>query len=318
MRRGICLILAGFLVFSAGPGYAFWVWTPKSGEWTNPTNKPRGTPKEQFEWAMSYYNKAEYAKARKECAKLIKKYPNSEFASEAQFYIGMCYHAQEEYYKAFLAYQKLIDSYPYTDRVDEVIAKQYEIGKTFHDGYKSKLLGMAIVPSTERAIEVFEKIVENAPYSEYADKALYHLGLNYKAMLKYKEAKETFEKLLEKHPESELVDEARFQIGLCAAEASVGASYDQSKTEESIEEFEDFIEDHPQAEKTDEAKQLVDELKEKKAESIFTAAKFYERIKKYESAAVYYRQLLGEYPNSSLAPKALERIQILKQKKRIE
>ena len=305
-------------MFSAGPGYAFWVWTPKSGEWTNPKNEPRGTPKEQFEWAMSYYNKAEYGKARKEFNKLIKKYSGSEFASEAQFYIGMCYHAEEEYYKAFLAYQKLIDSYPYTDRIDEVIAKQYEIGKIFHDGYKSKIFGMAILPSTERAIEVFEKIIKNAPYSEYADKALYHLGLSFKAMLKYKEATDSFEKIIEQYPESELVDEARFQIGLCAAEASVEAPYDQTKTQESIEEFEEFIEEHPEAEKTDTAKQLVDELREKKAESIFSAAKFYEKVKKYESAAIYYRQILADYPDSSWAPKALERIQALRKKGRIE
>jgi len=314
----IALLLVSSIFTSSGCAYAFWIWTPQSKKWVNPKNEPRSVPKEQFEWAMSFYNKAKYKKARSEFKKLIKKYSSSKFASEAQYHIGLCYQAEEEYYQAFLAYQKLIESYPYSERIDDIVKRQYEIGKIFHGGYKSKLLGWAILPSTDRAIEVFQKVAENAPYSPYADKALYHLGLNYKKMLKYQEAKETFEKITEQYPESELVDDARFQIGLCSAEASKEAVYDQVKTEESIEEFEDFIKVHPESEKTKEAEVLVDELRSKKAESIFVAARFYEKRKKYESATIYYNQLLKDYADTAWAPKALERLEVLKQKGKIE
>jgi len=267
---------------------------------------------------MSFYNGAKYKKAQNQFRRLIKKFPNSKFASEAQYYIGLCYQAEEEYYKEFSSYQKLIESYPYSERIDEIVTRQYEIGKIFYDGYKSRVLGIAILPSTDRAIEVFEKVAENAPYGPDADKALYYLGMSLKKMLKYQEATDAFEKIAEKYPESEFVDDAGFQIGLCLAEDSKKASYDQEKTEESIEEFEEFIEVHPKSEKTKEAKELVDELREKKAESIFTAAKFYAKIRKYNSAAIYYNQIVEDYPDTSWAPDALERLKILEEKGKIE
>jgi outer membrane protein assembly factor BamD (BamD/ComL family) len=47
------------------------------------------------------------------------------------------------------------------------------------------------------------------------------------------------------------------------------------------------------------------------------AAKFYERLKRYSSAQIYYKQILDEYPKTSWAAKALERLEILKNKGRI-
>ncbi|OIO80707.1 MAG: hypothetical protein COW11_06330 [Candidatus Omnitrophica bacterium CG12_big_fil_rev_8_21_14_0_65_43_15] len=320
MKKTVVKILAFmlFLFIFAEPAGAFWVWTPKTKKWENPKQAPKDTPKSQFEFAMSFFNAPNYKRAQAEFRRLLKAYPNSEFAPEAQYYVGLCYQKEEQYYQAFESYQKVIEAYPYSERVDKIIAEQFDIGKLFYDGYKSKLFGLAILPSTDKAVEIFEKIVENSAYGKYADSAQYYLGLSYKKMGQHKEAIDAFQKLLDEYPQSKLAEEAKFQIGQCYMKAAPKPGYDQANTEESIREFKELVESNPEGEKTTDAVKILDKLKEKKAESIYSTAKFYERISKFNSAQLYYKQILNEYPKTTWAVKALERLEILKNKRKIK
>ncbi len=302
------------LLVSANAGYAAWVWSSDTKRWENPKYAVRDTPKAQFELGMSYFNGSNYKAALSEFKKLIKSYPNSEFASQAQYFIGLCYQKTEDYYQAFLAYQKVIEVYPYNEKADQIIEEQFNMAKLFYDGYKSKLLGFAIVPSIDKAIEIFSKVVENAPYGKNADSAQYYLGLSYKKMQQYQEAQDAFKKLIDEYPQSQLVEDAKYQIGQCYADAAPKPAYDQLSTEASIREFKELVQTSPQSDKAKQAQGLLDELKEKKAQSVFDTAKFYERLKKYKSAQIYYKQILNEYPKTSWAAKSLERLEVLDNK----
>ena len=90
------------------PLFAYWVWTPKTGEWINPKYAVKDTPKEQMDWAMGFYDAGEHKKAISEFEKLIKNYPNSVYCPSAQYYIGRSYEEKEDYYQAYLSYQKTI------------------------------------------------------------------------------------------------------------------------------------------------------------------------------------------------------------------
>ncbi len=102
-----------FFIFVESTG-AVWIWTPKTKKWENPKYAVKDTPKLQFELAMSFFNAGNYKRAQAEFRRLLKAYPNSEFAPEAQFYVGLCYQNQEQYYEAFSAYQRVIETYPYS------------------------------------------------------------------------------------------------------------------------------------------------------------------------------------------------------------
>jgi len=312
----ICIIAAA-LFFIAESASAVWIWTPQTKKFENPKYTAKDTPKAQFEFAMGFFNSSNYNRAQAEFRRLLKAYPKSEFAPEAQYYVGLCYQKMENYYEAFKAYQKVIETYPYSERVDQIIAEQYNIGKMFYDGYKSKVLGMAIFPSTDRAVEVFSKVVENSSYGKYADSAQYYLGLSHKKLGETKEAIEAFQKLLDEYPQSPLAEEAKFQIGQCYMQAAPRPGYDQANTEESIKEFKELIQINPEGEKSQEAVKILDKLKEQKAQSVFSTAKFYEKIGKFKSAQLYYKQILDEYPRTTWAAKALERLEILKNKGKI-
>ena len=88
MRR-IILILFLLITVSSTPAYPYWIWTPKTKKFINPKSLPKSTPKEQFEYAKSFYDIKKYEDAIREFRKVLKSYPKSFEASESQYYIGL-------------------------------------------------------------------------------------------------------------------------------------------------------------------------------------------------------------------------------------
>lgn len=291
---------------------AYWIWTPESGKFINPKYAVKETPQKQFDWAMAFFQAEDYKKAAEEFEKLIKNYPLSKLASESQYYLGRCREQLEEYYKAYQDYQLVIEKYPYSDRVDEIIEREYEIANLFYTGQKAKILGMAILPAKPKAVEIFAQIVENAPYGKYADIAQFKLGQCYMDMKDYINAALAFKKIIESYPKSKLVDDAKYQIAVCAANSASGAEYNEEDTEKAIKEFRDFVKRYPDSHMEKEARHFINTLEEQKARKNFDIAQFYERQGNTESAVIYYEEILNNYGESELAAEALERLQIIR------
>ena len=311
-----CFILTVMFLLLAFPvsSFGYWVWTPKTGKWINPKYAVKDTPKDQMEWAMSFYEAGELKKAISEFEKLIENYPNSIYSPSAQYYIGRSYEGLEEYYHAFLSYQKTIDKYPYNERVEEVIERQYKIGCIFLNGQKAKIMGMKILPAMDKAAEILTKVVENAPYGKYADVAQFRIGEAYKKQEFYEEALIAYQKLIDDHPQSPLAEDAKYQIALCTYYVSRDPYYNQDFTDKAIEEYENLIEITGDTELNKEAVETLERLREKRAKSSYETAKFYEKTKHYRSAIIYYKEIIKNYGDTSVAAEARQKVKELEEK----
>lgn len=305
-RIYIALIL--IIGLAIQPAYAYWVWTPESGKWENPKYAAKDTPEEQLTYSQDAYKQGNFKLALKEFKKLIKYYPLSKEAPTAQYYIGRIMQDTGKYYDAFKALQKVIDLYPYTELVDDVIEREYRIGELFFSGHKINVLGPIRMPAKDKAIEIFKKVADNAPYGKYADMSMYKAGLTYKDILDYDNAILMFKGLIDKYPNSELIDKARYQLAECSKLLSLKAEYDQTPTEVAREEFEEFIEKHPESEMASDAKKIIEKLKNRESENAYNIGQFYEERRMPASAAVYYRDIIQNYPDTKWAGKAQERL----------
>jgi outer membrane protein assembly factor BamD len=301
-------------LFLAVNAHAYWIWTPKSKKWINPKYAPKDSPELQFEYAKGYYDNQEYKRAIVEMRRVIKYFPRSSSAAEAQYYEGLCYEGLGKPYQAHLSYQKHIDKYPFSERREAVIEQQFKIGELYLEGkVEHKFLGIDL-SLEDPAIEIFNKVVQNSPYGTYADLAQYKLGLAYMKRGYFKEAKDAFEKLLDEYPDSKWADNAKYQIATCASAASLGSPYDQSNTEDAASKFEDFIAENPDAPIVKDALKNLRELKEKEAKANYEIAQFYETQKAYQSAKIYYQDILTNYANTSWVDKAKARLDALEGK----
>ena len=312
--RLILIIVALLLLYNTTAGCCYWIWTPQTKKWINPKYAPKDTPKEQLLYSMDFFYAKEYKKALVEFNKIIKFYKRSEAASEAQYYIGRCYEELNNPYHAYEGYQKVIDDYPFTQRTDEIVKRQFDIADKLYNGENTKFLGISFKAIPEQIIDIYKKVVSNAPYSEYAPIAQFRIGELYKRIDFYQEARDAFQKVLDDYPDSDMATDAKFQVAMCAAIASGGSDYDQSLAEKAMDEFDEFAKQNPDSELVKKALKEKKDIIDKRADYYLKTARFYERIGKYKAASIYYHKILNELPSASTAGVAKQRLKIIEKR----
>jgi outer membrane assembly lipoprotein YfiO len=306
-------VLIGLLVCGIGmpSASAAWIWSPQTG-WVGPSGAVKDTPGEQLTFALSFFEQQDYDRARTEFRKLLRAYKDSKEAPEAQYYLGRVEEEDADYYKAFREYRKTVQTYPSTNRFEEILEREYALGNHFLAGKKRKLLGRyAILPARDKAVEIFQAITEDGPFSEYGQLAQYRLGMAHLALRDYESAVSAFEQLVSRYPDSPLIDDARFQIAVASLKGTFKPGYDQSPTELAIKELNAFLRIYAAGELTDDARTRLGELQEQRAQHEFQVAQFYERRRHPASARIYYETIVGRYAGTSWAAKAAERLHVL-------
>ena len=318
-RSRAALIVTGVLIVSLGmspAAFAAWIWSPQTG-WIGPTGAVKDTPEEQLAFAVAFFDRKDYDRALKEFKKLLRAYKESQEAAEAQYYMGRCQEEQGDYYKAFLEYRKTIQIYPSTKRFDEILEREYQLGNYFLGGKKRKLFGVAaILPARDKAIEIFQAIADDGPFSEYGPLAQHKLGLAHLALGDYEAAVSAFEQVVSRYPDSPLVDDARFQIAQASLKGTFKPGYDQSPTDLALRELETFLREYAQSELSGEATKRLQELKERRAQHEYQVAQFYQRRKRPAAALIYYETVVRQFGQTAWAPKAAAQIEILQSRLR--
>ena len=93
---------------------------------------------------------------------LLKHYPNSRNADNAQFWFGEVYYREKRFKKAILEYQKVIEKYPDGNKIGSALLKQ---------GFAFLKLG-----DTANARLIFKKLIRKYPESSEAKIAVTKLG----------------------------------------------------------------------------------------------------------------------------------------------
>ena len=315
MPKRIILLLSILLVWTS-QSYAFWMWTPETNKWINPKYAVKDTPQEQLAFAKESFDAKDYKTAINEFDKLIRYYPRAKEAPEAKYYIGQSWEAQGRLYDAFKSYQEVIDKYPFSDRAPDIVAQQYEVGNKLMEGGKTGMFTGGILGGSDYdVVEIFRKVIKNAPYGEFAAPSQYKIGLYLMGKQLYDEARDELDKVINDYPTSEWAKAAQYQIALVDAKRSTDAQYDQKITQSAVQEFKEFVKTNPDAELSAKAQQQIDQLREKDAENNFVVAHFYEKQKNYKAARIYYETVVEHFNNSPWAVKSMEKLRILDAKK---
>jgi len=318
MKKSNLFIISAvlFSLTLASVSHAYWLWTPDTKKFVNPKYAVKDSPKEQYEWAMSFYDAKDYQRAATEFEKLTKNFEYSEYAAKAQYYSGLCYENMGKFYIAFQNYQKTIDNFPHIDNMDEIVAREFNIANIYAVKGNPKILGTDIMTSMERAIEIYKKVVDNSPYGKLADEAQFKLGEAFKKVERYDEAIVAFQKIVDDYQSSKLVEKAKYEVATCAYKSSLKPDYDIEPTNKAIKAFEEFSQENAGDDLSKEASSTIQRLKDRSAEKSMSVAKFYESQKHYESAIIYYQDVVDRFPDCSFINTANAKIEELKRKKK--
>ncbi len=269
--------------------------------------------REAFDQAKSFDEAGDSAQAIAVYRGFIKKFPVSPLAAGAQFRIAELLEAAGEPSKAFDAYQTLLTRYPDTPEFEKAVSQQVLIANQFLSGAKLSFFGMKLLPATDRAEQMFNSILKNAPFSKNASVAQFNLGLTYEKQGKLKEASAAYQTVLDKYPNSSIADDALYQIGyIYMMVGRSGRSQDLSSLVLAKNTFEDFLLQYPNSEKAAQARDNLASIGGKESGDLLAIAKFYDRYKDYRAAAIYYNDIIRREPTGKDADYARERIQTLR------
>ena len=293
------------------------VWTRATG-WTVEGGALSGLAGAEGRNALDQMNKARLAEdeggnrsAIRTYQAVAKKYPNSIYAPEALYRSARLRLKGQDYAKAFEDFQSVLSRYPNTRRFNEIVGEQYRIASAMLDGARGRMLWGTLPGFTQRdkALEFFETILGNAPYSDYAPLSLMNIARGHQKLGNTENAIDALDRMINSYGQSLLAPDAYLKLAQTHASLVDGPHYDQGATKESITYFTDFMLLFPGDGNVGVAEKGLDGMKTMLAESKIRMADFYfYKRSNYKAARVFYNVAITAYPESAVATKAKARL----------
>jgi outer membrane protein assembly factor BamD len=292
------------------------VWTPATG-WKAEGGVLSGLVAEEGRNALESMNKARaeeengsQSSAMSRYESVAKKYPNSIYAPEALYRAARIRLKRHQYFKAFDSFQDVVSRYPNSTHFNEIIGEQYRIANTLVEGGRNRYFG--IIPGFKnraKGITYFEKIVETAPYSDYAPLALMNIARGHQKLDQPEEAIDALDRMINNYQKSLLAPDAYYKLAETHASLVQGPYYDQASTRQAITYFEDFLILFPSDSNVPAVDKSLADVRKTFAESKIKIGDFYfYKRDNYKAARVFYNEAITSYPDSSSAADARKRL----------
>lgn len=314
--RFLSLLTALFCLLTSA-SHADLVWSPGTG-WRVEGGALSGLAGADGRKALDLMNDArasEEKDSRRSAIKtyqsVAKKFPNSIYAPEALYRSAHLRLKNRDYQKAFEDFQGVVGRYPNTKRFNEIIGEQYRIASALLDGARGRIL-WGLLPgfqARDKALEYFETILANAPYSDYAPLSLMNIARGHQKLNQTEDAIDALDRMINNYPQSLLAPDAYLKLGQTHATLVDGPYYDQGATKEAITYFTDFMLLFPSDAGVAAAEKGLDNMKNMLAESKMRIGDFYFfKRDNYTAAKVFYNEAITSYPESAIAGRAKKRL----------
>jgi outer membrane protein assembly factor BamD len=156
-----------------------------------------------------------------------------------------------------------------------------------------------------KAIEIFQSIIDNYPYSEYAVESELQIADAYYADGKFEEALSYYRDFSDLHPDHEKVPYSIYRSALCYESQLESPERDQTATTNALLFLDRLLLRYPHSEYARDAEPMWRDLQVRLAESEEQVADFYRDREEYEAAAERYRALLNDHPGLGLDARVL-------------
>jgi outer membrane protein assembly factor BamD len=320
-RLRIVLLAVVATMFVQSVAQASLVWRPGEG-WSDESggDVSASSSREQLEKAHKLEAEGQRDDAVKAYKALLRRWPLSFFAPEAQFRMGKILEDEADYYNSFKSFQTMVKKYPSSTYFEQALGEQYRIANLYLAGEPQRIWKIPVGPSMDKTVEMYEQIIKNAPYGTYAPESQFKIGLAREQQRKYTDAVDAYQKVLDNYPTSATASNAQYQIGYAWMRATDNAN-DEGAARKAIDAFQDYLVRYPNSDKAPQAQENIQHLGQKQTEGAYNIAQFYERshpdtaaekAASMRAAYIYYNEVVREDPNSAQAQKAKKRIQELR------
>jgi outer membrane protein assembly factor BamD len=156
------------------------------------------------------------------------------------------------------------------------------------------------------AIKHLERVLlEFSPGDSRIPRARYFLGEAKLATGAHLEAAREFRRVSDETPNDRLAPEALLRVGDVYADLWRRPELDPSYGQTALATYQELLNRYANTPAAARAQERIDDLQERFAYKEYRAALFYFKLKAYDSAILYLKDLVATYPRAAIAPDAL-------------
>jgi outer membrane protein assembly factor BamD len=151
-------------------------------------------------------------------------------------------------------------------------------------------------------------LLEFAPGDPRIARAHYYMGESYYAQGTHLEAAREFRKASDETPNDPIAPEALLRLGDVYGDLWRRPELDPTYGQTAVSTYQELLNRYPGTRAAERAQLRITELNERFAYKAYKAAMFYFRLKAYDSAILYLKDLVATYPKAAVVPDALVKL----------
>jgi outer membrane protein assembly factor BamD len=157
----------------------------------------------------------------------------------------------------------------------------------------------------QASVDDYQKLIDEYPFSPYAEEAELNIGLAYYKMHNYPEAIGSFNDFLRMHPTSKHLDIASYYLAMSHYSQMGRPDQDQTHTQAALAEFQDIVRRFPESDFAALSREQIDICREMLARHDYLIGQFYVQRANYRAAESRMAELMALYPDTPIAPQGL-------------
>ena len=258
----------------------------------------------KYQAAENDFAKKDYDNALAHLKKALPLTKNRGQRDKISFLTGECLFLLEYYNPSYKWFKQLLIDFPKTERLNDVINRELEIGFKFINGAKRSLWGLYIIPSYDLGVQIVRETLRNYPYTVHSEEYHFKLAGHLFDGGYYDEARIEYEGFIKVYPKSTLVPDAEYRMAQCYVLIYQGYAYEVTPLSEAYKITNKFSERHPDSSVNNDVSKLHEQIINLLARRDYEVAMFYIRTDKAKSARIYLDSVIKNYPETQWAKNA--------------
>lgn len=303
LAAGAVLALAVAPALSAPPG-----WELRNDAWVPVIQPDPGTPEGQVAAMIKDLEAGKTAQVIKNARNWLKRNRSHPLVPQVLLLQGDAEVARGNKYLALYPYEDLLNNFPTSELYLPALQREYDIASAFLKGYKRKFLGMRILPVTEDAITILDRIQDRQRGSALAERAGILVADYFYENGRFSEAIDAYSDFIKRYPYSQYVRKAEIRRAEASLATYRGPKFDMTPLLDARERLTAINQAYPQTSEPLQVGALSNRIYELEAKKNLEIARYYYRAGKKYASAYYYRLVRDRYPETTYAREARQEL----------
>jgi len=210
--------------------------------------------------------------------------------------------------EAVRGYEKFLTEYPQSELYEAALDREFAIATAFLAGQRKPILKVFRIKGYAEGAKIMEKISERAGNAPIAMKAAVAVAQSLEKRGKFDDAYHQWSQISSRWPTGRLGKEALLAMARCKHAAYNGPQYDASNLISAKSYYENFKLRYPEDAKELDIDGKLKQINEQWAYKQFSIGWYYQKTGSKQSANLYYQMVLDNWPGSTAAKMAKEKI----------